>query len=86
MQKLEFGTAGIRGILGKGEQFLNITHVYRIIDGYARYLLERFPNVLNQGIVIGRDNRLESKNFAQAAACAFYRKLPLDWKMQTGWK
>ncbi|MGL5519832.1 MAG: phospho-sugar mutase [Metamycoplasmataceae bacterium] len=68
MKKLEFGTAGIRGILGKGEEFLNDIHVLNIINGFANYLLDKFPNAQKDGIVIGRDNRRESKNFAILAA------------------
>ncbi|WGI36544.1 phospho-sugar mutase [Mesomycoplasma lagogenitalium] len=65
---LEFGTAGIRGILGNKKENLNKKHVYRIIDGYARYLLKYFPNVKKDGIVIGRDNRNMSFIFLKLAA------------------
>ncbi|MGL5617489.1 MAG: phospho-sugar mutase [Metamycoplasmataceae bacterium] len=68
MKKLEFGTAGIRGVLGKGENNLNSTHVIRIIEGFAKYLIENFPDAKTQGVVIGRDNRRESKNFSETAA------------------
>ncbi|MGL4343345.1 MAG: phospho-sugar mutase [Metamycoplasmataceae bacterium] len=69
--KLEFGTAGIRGILGPGEENLNIGHVARIADGFARYLLEKYPNIKARGIVIGRDNRKLSSTFAQVCAAIF---------------
>ncbi|MGZ9432440.1 phospho-sugar mutase [Mycoplasma sp. 613B] len=64
---LEFGTAGIRGKLGNKESELNTKHVYRIIDGYARYLLKNFANVKQQGVVIGRDNRNKSFIFLKLA-------------------
>ncbi len=68
MEKLEFGTAGIRGILGKGQNNLNETHIIRVMEGFAKYLIANFPDVKEQGIVIGRDNRRESKKFAEISA------------------
>lgn len=68
MQKLEFKTAGIRGVLGKGENFLNITHAYRVADAYGKYLINTFPDAKSRGVVIGRDNRRESTNFAKGIA------------------
>ncbi|MGL5732696.1 MAG: phospho-sugar mutase [Metamycoplasmataceae bacterium] len=68
MKKLEFGTAGIRGVLGEGESNLNSTHVIRIIEGFAKYLIANFKDAKNRGIIIGRDNRRESKNFSEIAA------------------
>ena len=61
--KLEFGTAGIRGILGPGENNLNDFHIMRVVEGFSKYLIANFPNARKQGVVIGRDNRRESKNF-----------------------
>lgn len=68
MKKLEFGTAGIRGILGEGESNLNETHIIRVVEGFAKYLLSNFDNAKTKGVVIGRDNRRESKNFSEIAA------------------
>ena len=68
MKKLEFGTAGIRGVLGKGEDKLNEFHIVRVIEGFAKYLIDNFENAKKQGVVIGRDNRRESKNFAEISA------------------
>ncbi|MDK2819562.1 MAG: phospho-sugar mutase [Mycoplasmataceae bacterium] len=68
MKKLEFGTAGIRGILGDGEIYLNETHIIRVVDGFAKYLIENFENAAQRGVVIGRDNRRQSKNFSQIAS------------------
>ncbi|MGL6125116.1 MAG: phospho-sugar mutase [Metamycoplasmataceae bacterium] len=68
MKKLEFGTAGIRGILGDGEDHLNTTHIIRVIEGFAKYLLDNFNDAKTKGVVIGRDNRRESKNFSELAA------------------
>lgn len=66
--KLEFGTAGIRGILGPGENNLNSSHIIRVVEGFSKYLIANFPNARKQGVVIGRDNRRESKNFSEIAA------------------
>ena len=66
--KLDFGTAGIRGIVGSEEHHLNEIHVARVIDGYARYLLNAFSNIKERGIVIGRDNRIKGKEFTLIAA------------------
>ncbi len=66
--KLEFGTAGIRGILGEDENNLNETHIIRIIEGFSCYLISNFKNVQNLAIVVGRDNRRKSKRFSEIAA------------------
>ena len=70
MKKLEFGTAGMRGILGPEEHELNLKHVQRVIEGYAKYLQKRYENdeCKKIAVVIGRDNRRQSKEFAEAAA------------------
>ncbi len=68
MKKLEFGTAGIRGILGDDESNLNEVHVIRVIEGFARYLISNFPDAKKQGVVIGRDNRRESQRFAEISS------------------
>lgn len=65
---LEFGTAGIRGVLGHLPNQLNENHVKRVIFGYAKYLLKQFPDVRQQGIVIARDNRQKSLQFANISA------------------
>lgn len=65
--KLSFGTAGIRGIVGKGEAFLNEVHAARIFDGYAKYLIDNVKDSKKLGVVIGRDNRIGGKRFAMIA-------------------
>ena len=66
--KLDFGTAGIRGIVGDGEDQLNQAHAARVVDGFAKYLLEYVPDAKNRGVVIGRDNRIRGKIFANLSA------------------
>ena len=66
--KLDFGTAGIRGIVGDGEDQLNQAHAARVVDGFAKYLLQHVPDAKNRGVVIGRDNRIRGKIFANLSA------------------
>ncbi len=65
---LEFGTAGLRGILGGGTNRMNRAVVRRTTAGLARYLKANVPDVTRRGVVIGRDGRLLSQEFAQDAA------------------
>lgn len=64
---LEFGTAGIRGIVGDDKDKLNEAHAARVFDAYARYLNDKFPNETKY-VIIGRDNRIRGKRFAKIAA------------------
>jgi phosphomannomutase len=66
---LEFGTAGIRGLLGAGESFMNRAVVLRTTDGLARYLLEQGDDAKRRGVVIGYDGRRMSREFAEDTAC-----------------
>ncbi|MBU1144611.1 MAG: phospho-sugar mutase [Firmicutes bacterium] len=66
---LEFGTGGMRGILGAGTNRLNIYTIRKANDGLARYLRKRYGiNQLNRGVVIAYDNRKMSKEFAEESA------------------
>ena len=65
---LEFGTAGLRGVLGAGPNRMNRAVVRRTTAGLARYLLERVPEVKTRGVVVGRDGRRMSPEFADDAA------------------
>ncbi|AOG60236.1 phosphoglucomutase/phosphomannomutase [Spiroplasma helicoides] len=66
--KLEFGTAGIRGVLGAGPGRFNIYTIKLVTISYAKLLQSKYPNDLARGVVIGHDNRHNSKKFAQIAA------------------
>ncbi|AAT27749.1 phospho-sugar mutase [[Mycoplasma] mobile] len=68
MKELEFGTAGLRGILGKTKEHLNIFHVARVIEGFAKYLKSETFNWKNKIVIIGRDNRRKSREFSRLAA------------------
>lgn len=62
---LEFGTAGMRGIMGAGSNRMNVYTVRRAAQGLANYLL-KFSK--KHGVVISFDSRNNSKTFAENAA------------------
>ncbi len=68
---LEFGTAGLRGTLGGGTNRMNLAVVRRTSAGLARYLKAQVPDVAKRGVVIGRDGRHMSLEFARETAMVF---------------
>ncbi|MDB4946766.1 MAG: Phosphomannomutase [Labilithrix sp.] len=66
---LEFGTAGLRGVIGAGPNRMNRAVVLRTTDGLARYLLETTKDAKSRGVVIGFDGRRMSREFAEDTAC-----------------
>ena len=66
-RSLEFGTGGLRGILGAGTNRMNLYTVTRASVGFAKYALENS----GQKIVIGYDTRINSHLFAKTAATVF---------------
>jgi len=67
-QKLEFGTAGLRGTLGAGPNRMNRAVVRRTTLGLAHYLKAQVPDVEARGVVIGRDGRIGSPEFLEDTA------------------
>jgi phosphomannomutase len=65
---LEFGTAGLRGVVGAGINRMNRAVVRRTTRGLADYLKTTVPDVHTRGVVIGRDGRNGSLDFAQDVA------------------
>ena len=65
---VEFGTAGMRGVLGPGTNRLNSFTVTKATVGFAQYLLEKFPNAKEMGVVISHDNRHQSREFTLLSA------------------
>ncbi|ATB27924.1 phospho-sugar mutase [Melittangium boletus] len=65
---LEFGTAGMRGVLGAGSNRMNRAVVRRTSAGLARYLKATVPDVTRRGVVVGRDGRRLSAEFAEDTA------------------
>ena len=68
---LEFGTGGLRGIMGAGSNRMNIYTVGAATQGLANYLLKNFSDVKQIGAVIGYDCRNNSRLFAQVVADIF---------------
>lgn len=68
---LEFGTGGLRGIVGVGTNRLNIHTFSKVVVGYANYLLASNQNVKNDGVVICYDNRCYSEEFSKLACEIF---------------
>ena len=66
--RLEFGTAGLRGVLGAGPNRMNRAVVRQTTAGLAEYLLDVNPSVKERGVVVGRDGRRLSKEFAADTA------------------
>ncbi len=64
---LEFGTGGLRGILGPGTNRMNIYLVNRATLAFGRYL-SKFENAYKRGICISHDNRYHSRDFAESCA------------------
>jgi phosphomannomutase len=65
---LEFGTAGLRGVLGAGPQRMNRVMVQRVSAGLGDYLLAHLPGAADKGVVIGHDARRKSRLFAEDTA------------------
>src|SRR3954451_15500367 len=66
--KLEFGTAGLRGVLGAGPNRMNRTVVIRTTAGLCAYLRAQMSDAATRGVVIGYDGRRMSREFAELAA------------------
>ena len=65
---VEFGTAGMRGVLGPGTNRLNDFTVIKATVAFGKYLLEKFPNAKKEGVVISHDNRHMSREFTLLSA------------------
>jgi phosphomannomutase len=65
---LEFGTAGLRGILGPGPQKMNRVLVRKVSAGLAAYLVATIPDAKARGVLIGHDARHNSRVFAEDTA------------------
>lgn len=64
-KSLEFGTGGLRGVIGAGTNRMNIYTVGQATQGLANYLNEAFEN---PSVAIGYDSRIKSDVFAKEAA------------------
>ena len=68
---LEFGTSGLRGIMGPGTNRMNIYTVGAATQGMANYLLQHFKDRNEISVAIGHDCRNNSRLFADTAAQIF---------------
>lgn len=67
-RELEFGTAGMRGILGIGTNRMNVYNVRRASQGVAKYVNSRGADAAKAGVLIGYDTRNFSRTFAEETA------------------
>ena len=65
---LEFGTGGLRGVMGLGTNRMNIYTVRQATQGLANEILDNGKACAERGVVIAYDSRIHSKEFAQEAA------------------
>lgn len=68
---LEFGTGGLRGIMGAGSNRMNIYTVGAATQGLANYLKEAFADMEQISVVVGHDVRNNSRKFAEIVADIF---------------
>ena len=70
-KELDFGTAGIRGVIGAGTNRMNKYVVRRLSTAIAAHILSKGPKAKKDGVVIGYDSRNYSDLFAKEAAAVF---------------
>jgi len=70
-QNLEFGTGGLRGIMGAGTNRMNRYIVGMATQGFANYILKAFPGRSDLAVVVGHDCRNNSRHFAETVADIF---------------
>lgn len=73
-QTLEFGTGGLRGIMGGGTNRMNTLEINQATQGLANYVIKAFPEKAKNGTlsaVVAYDSRLNSDVFAEATALIF---------------
>lgn len=68
---LEFGTGGLRGIMGAGSNRMNIYTVGAATQGLANYLKEAFADLPEISVAVGHDVRNNSRKFAEIVADIF---------------
>lgn len=66
--ELEFGTAGMRGIIGCGKNMMNVRTVMRASRGLAEYVKTLGQDAMARGVVVSYDTRRNSRLFAEKTA------------------
>lgn len=69
-KELEFGTGGLRGVIGAGTNRMNVYTVGKASQGVANYIVNTFTPETRK-VAISYDSRIKSKTFAQIAAEVF---------------
>jgi phosphoglucomutase len=67
-KNLEFGTGGLRGIIGAGTNRMNIYTVSKATQGFANYIAKEGEEAKKKGVAIAYDSRRMSPEFAETAA------------------
>jgi len=70
-QNLEFGTGGLRGIMGAGTNRMNKYIVGMATQGFANYINKAFPGQRGLSVVVGHDCRNNGRLFAETVANIF---------------
>ena len=65
---VEFGTGGMRALLGPGSNRMNVFTVRKVTVGFAKYLLETYKDAKSRGVVLSHDNRTNSRLFVTTAS------------------
>ena len=65
---LEFGTGGLRGIMGAGTNRMNKYIIRKATKGFADYLLSKYGKEVKRGVAIAFDSRNNSASFAEEAS------------------
>ena len=69
---LEFGTGGLRGVIGNGTNRMNVYIVRKATQGLANFIIKE--GTQDKGVAISHDNRRMSREFAQEAALCLAAK------------
>lgn len=70
-QSLEFGTGGLRGVIGVGTNKMNIYTVGMATQGFANYIKKAYPNEKEIKVAVIHDCRIRSRLFAETTANIF---------------
>ena len=70
-QNLEFGTGGLRGVIGVGTNKMNIYTVGMATQGFANYIKKATPNAGEIKVAVIHDCRIRSRLFAETTANIF---------------
>ncbi len=67
-RELEFGTGGLRGVIGAGTNRINIYTIRKATQGLANYIMKEGEEAMKRGVAIAHDSRRFSPEFADEAA------------------